>query len=211
MGKFTKGVNGGFFGKTGSVVGSKWKGIHYMRGLPDPVKRKASPLQIIQQERFRFVSRFLQSIQPIIKTGFRNVEFKRSALNAALSDVMNNALDGEYPDFKIDYQDLSISRGALYAPNGCTAKMGEDKIDFSWNDDSAFKYVDEDDEVMLVALSDSHFPLYSVGEYLRPQASGSLSILNVPSGTVFHCYLAMASVQNKMVSNSNYLGEVTVS
>jgi hypothetical protein len=73
MGKFTKGINGGFFGKTDSVVGSKWKGINYMRGLPDPVKRKASPLQAAQQERFRFVSRFLQGIQPFFYQRIINI------------------------------------------------------------------------------------------------------------------------------------------
>ncbi len=35
MGKFVKGLNGGFSGRAGSTVGSKWRGINYMKSLPD--------------------------------------------------------------------------------------------------------------------------------------------------------------------------------
>ncbi|PWD98907.1 DUF6266 family protein [Marinilabilia rubra] len=210
MGKFRKGVNGGFFGKTGSVIGSKWKGIYYMRGLPDPVKRKATPLQIDQREKFRFVSRFLQTIQPVVQVGFRNVEFKRSALNAALSDVMSSAVEGTYPDYRINYPELSISRGALFSPKGCRVELGDEEILFSWINDTGHTKIGADEEVIMAAISDSHYPLYSIGDFQRSEAAGSLPTLNVPSGTVFHCYLAMASRQNEMVTNSIYLGEITM-
>lgn len=209
MGKSNVGLHGNFMGKVGNTIGSKWKGIYYMKGRSAPTGKKASPLQIEQQAKFRFVSRFLQSIQPVVQVGFRSVEFKRSALNAALSDVMGTALAGTYPDFSIDYPNLSIARGPLYAPKGCSVQMGEDEIVFSWVDDTGHTRIGKDEEVMLVALSDTHYPLYSVGEHLRPAAGGSLLALNVPTGTIFHCYLAMASVQDETVSNSIYLGEVT--
>ncbi|WP_462318934.1 DUF6266 family protein [Marinilabilia sp.] len=210
MGRSNVGINGDFIGKIGNTIGSSWKGIYYMKGRSAPSSRKPTALQIEQRERFRFVSRFLQSIQPVVQIGFRDVEFKRSALNAALSDVMRNALEGMYPDFSIKYRNLSISRGALYAPSGCSVQAGEDQIDFTWEDDSGIEYVDGDDEVMLLAMSDDHRPLYSVGQYQRSTSAGALLARNVPSGTIFHCYLAMASRQNEMVTNSIYLGEITM-
>lgn len=34
MGTIRQGANGSFRGKAGSVIGSSWKGIDYIKGLP---------------------------------------------------------------------------------------------------------------------------------------------------------------------------------
>lgn len=41
MGTIKKGILGGFSGKVGTVVGGSWKGISYMRSLPQKVKKPA--------------------------------------------------------------------------------------------------------------------------------------------------------------------------
>jgi hypothetical protein len=38
MGTIKQGILGGFSGKVGTVVGASWKGIAYMRSLPQKVK-----------------------------------------------------------------------------------------------------------------------------------------------------------------------------
>jgi hypothetical protein len=38
MGKIKQGILGGFKGKVGTVIGSSWNGIAYMRGLAQSVK-----------------------------------------------------------------------------------------------------------------------------------------------------------------------------
>jgi len=47
MATFKNGPNGGFSGKVGSVVGSSWKGIDYIRGLPAKRKNKPDTLEKI--------------------------------------------------------------------------------------------------------------------------------------------------------------------
>lgn len=53
MGKIKQGILGGFSGKVGTVVGSYWNGIFYMKGLPQSYKKSRSGNQKMQQGYFK--------------------------------------------------------------------------------------------------------------------------------------------------------------
>ena len=53
MGKIKQGILGGFSGKVGTVVGSYWNGIFYMKGLPQSYKKGRSSSQKMQQGYFK--------------------------------------------------------------------------------------------------------------------------------------------------------------
>ena len=55
MGKIKQGILGGFKGKVGTVIGSSWNGIAYMRGLPQSTKDCKSAAQLVQRDFFREV------------------------------------------------------------------------------------------------------------------------------------------------------------
>ena len=55
MGKIKQGILGGFKGKVGTVIGSSWNGIAYMRGLPQSTKDRKSAAQLVQRDFFREV------------------------------------------------------------------------------------------------------------------------------------------------------------
>jgi len=55
MATLKNGPNEGFSGKVGSVVGSSWKGIDYIRGLPAKRKNKPGTLEKNNRSRFGFV------------------------------------------------------------------------------------------------------------------------------------------------------------
>ena len=55
MGKIKQGILGGFKGKVGTVIGSSWNGIVYMRGLPQSTKDRKSAAQLAQRDFFREV------------------------------------------------------------------------------------------------------------------------------------------------------------
>ena len=55
MGKIKQGILGGFKGKVGTVIGSSWNGIAYMKGLPQSVKNSKSAAQIVQRDFFKEV------------------------------------------------------------------------------------------------------------------------------------------------------------
>ena len=55
MGKIKQGILGGFRGTVGTVVGSSWNGIAYMKGKPQSVRNPRTDAQLQQREFFKEV------------------------------------------------------------------------------------------------------------------------------------------------------------
>ena len=55
MGKIKQGILGGFRGIVGTVVGSSWNGIAYMKGKPQSVRNPRTDAQLQQREFFKEV------------------------------------------------------------------------------------------------------------------------------------------------------------
>jgi len=53
MGKIKQGILGGFKGKVGTVIGSSWNGIAYMKGLPQSQKDPKTAAQLMQRNFFK--------------------------------------------------------------------------------------------------------------------------------------------------------------
>jgi hypothetical protein len=62
MGTIKKGILGGFSGKVGTVVGASWKGIAYMRSLPQKVKNPRTTGQRSQRSKFSLALKLLQPL-----------------------------------------------------------------------------------------------------------------------------------------------------
>ena len=96
MGKIKQGILGGFKGKVGTVIGSSWNGIAYMRGLPQSQKDPKTAAQLSQRSFFREIQRLvgqlsaeqLASLYPSITTGKtrRNMLVHQLAAAAAVVD-----------------------------------------------------------------------------------------------------------------------------
>ena len=52
MGIISKGIPGGFSGTVGTEAGGSWKGISFMRSVPNTRKRKFSQAQLERQAKF---------------------------------------------------------------------------------------------------------------------------------------------------------------
>lgn len=53
MARFLKGINGAYSGKVGSVIGSNWRGVDYVRSLSRISKKKISDAQLEQRSKLR--------------------------------------------------------------------------------------------------------------------------------------------------------------
>jgi hypothetical protein len=51
MGTIKQGILGGFSGKVGTVIGASWKGINYMRSIPQHVKNPRTAGQVSQRSK----------------------------------------------------------------------------------------------------------------------------------------------------------------
>lgn len=118
MGVIEKGINGPFKGKAGSVVGSSWKKINYIKGLQRKmnVKRTPTPDQAIQQQRFKLLNGFLQPLSKFLNAGLKPFLAKATGVNAAFTLNYDHAFLGDGDDIRLNYEAMQFSHGSL-----CTA------------------------------------------------------------------------------------------
>lgn len=87
MGVIKNGITGGFSGNVGSVVGSSWKGVSYMKSKPQSVKNPRSAGQVGQRLKMKnlvlLAQTFLSSwIQPL----WNGAKAKMSGFNAFIME-----------------------------------------------------------------------------------------------------------------------------
>jgi hypothetical protein len=210
MGTFHEGILGGFKGKIGTVVGGKWRGITYMRAKGEPNRSKFSDKQVVQQARFGLATRFIQPLQAVYNIGYRSQIKRKTAINSALSDIITEAVTGDYPQFEINYPLLRISKGSLVATNSANVVLQGDGIGFTWSVGDTLPETIKKNQVLLVAIGDKCYPSMSLLEYTRGAGSGTLALPYGEPGTVVHCYVGFVSTVSKDVSNSFYAGSITL-
>ena len=67
MGTIKQGILGGFSGRVGTVVGSTWNSVHYMRALALSVGNPRTEKQQSQRSKFALTLSFLQAITPYVR------------------------------------------------------------------------------------------------------------------------------------------------
>jgi hypothetical protein len=208
MGRFIKGIMGGFSGKVGNIIGGTWRGISYMRSLSDRRNHQPTERQIMQRERFAFAVRFLQPIHPVIKLGYRNQANQKAPINVALAHVIKHVVEGDYPDYRINYSSLEIAKGILPAPKNPVLQVVDGQLNVSWRESAADLKHYGDNHVVLLVLGEGLYPSYSIGEFSRSDLQATLPLPAGAAGTVLHCYLTFLHASENSVSNSYYAGSV---
>ena len=212
MGKISQGILGGFSGKVGNVIGGNWKGIDYMRVKPASVANPQTDGQMDQRSKFSTVISFLQPISEFIKVGFKSYAIKMTAFNSAMSYNVKNALDGDYPDYEINYANALVSRGSLAGALNPTVVSGNvGQVTFSWEDNSTEGNANATDKAMLLVINPTKKEAVFITDGVARTTEEQL--LTVPanySGDDVECFIAFMALDGT-VSNSKYIGSVNVS
>mgnify|MGYP006292773375 FL=1 len=129
-----------------------------------------------------------------------------------MSYNLNNAITGTYPNYSVDYPNALVSRGNLAGGvNGAAASTNPAEVDLSWDDNSGSGGAQVTDKALIVILN----PTKGEAVYTTAGAarSATAETLNVPSnftGDDVEVFLGFISEDGTKVSNSSYLGSVTV-
>ena len=115
MGTIKQGILGGFNGKVGTVVGSSWKGISYMRGRAQHVKNPRTAGQIYSRTAFKAVSAALSPISSTLRITFAQGSGKMTPYNRAVSENYKKAVVDQDGTPVVDYSKLILSKGTLKA------------------------------------------------------------------------------------------------
>ena len=211
MGTFKKGILGSFSGKVGNVVGASWRSITYMRSLPSVTRNPRTEKQLSQRNKFSLIGKFLKTIIPVIRMGFKNIAgATNSAYSAAMSYNLQNAVKGEYPNFEIDFPRVGIALGELYPANNAKIASEAGKLLFSWDATLQNNTSTEDRVMALVYNPVKGEAAYDLNMATRADGTGQLEVPPTWEGDTVETYLAFASEDGTQVSNTVYTGSIDI-
>jgi hypothetical protein len=214
MARLKKGIIDQLSGTIGPVVGATWRGIPYIRTKPKKSngkrKKKSSDAQAATRIRFGLAAKLLRDMRPIVELGFRDEAVEKTGMNAAISYTMKHAITGEFPDFKIAYDHVLISRGKL--PNIDQVTVVADApevIRFNWTNNEGIGKASGEDKVLLVAYcAEDGDTVFKTG--VTRSAGTDIFELKGFSGYMVHTWISFLSADNRDVANSVYTGTVVI-
>lgn len=211
MGVYRQGANGAFSGKAGSVIGSNWKKIDYIRGLS---KRKSNKppteRQLEQQMRFALAAAFLKPIKKLVNISCASVKEGRAmGFNMVLRQVIAEAIVGVYPALTLDYTKIKLSYGTVQKSAGAVTAEAGGIIKVSWNVVTN-KYMSFIDDVPTVLVYDpvSEIFTFSDENLTRGDGEAEITVDSSMIGSTLHVWLFFNSRDGKTFSDSNYAGQI---
>ena len=214
MGTIKQGILGGFSGKVGTVIGSSWKGISYMRGQAQHVKNPRSAGQLNQRSKFNLALNFLQPNVPYIRIGYKSQAVKQTEFNAAMSYIVKNAITGTYPNYALDYTKVMVSKGGLTQVTDAAASWAAEtsKLTITWTDNSGVGTALATDKAMpFVYNKDKNETIYNTEGATRTTHTMDITVPSNWMRDKVEVYLGMVSEDGTLVADSIYLGEKTLS
>jgi len=211
MGKFQKGILGGFQGRIGNVVGASWKGIDYMKSRNRKSSKPPTRKQIEQQAKFTLLIGFVSSIGKLLMLGFKDTAIKMTGINSAFAYNYDNALTGVYPFYALDYGKVLISKGQLHnVDNPSAAAAGNGQVRFSWTDNSGIAMANATDKCMVVVYCpELKRSVYITGGADRRASAESIDATAFTGKTV-ETWVGFSAADDSEIATSIYTGQLTV-
>jgi hypothetical protein len=212
MARFQKGILGGFSGTVGTVVGATWRGIDIMRSRPKKTNRNPTPAQAEQRDRFSLTMDFIDGIRPLLRAYFGQPAAEKSRTNLATAYHLTEAITGAYPALTMDFPKVILSKGELLGlqDTGATPQSGG-MIKLNWSDNSGQGEARTDDMIFLGVYNEVK-KLWQTRQAAEARVTGSYTV-DLPDSWVndtVHCWIGIASVDNKKYSNSEYFGSIVL-
>lgn len=212
MGIISKGILGGFSGQVGTVVGSTWNGIEYMRSKPTRRSEVTySQAQLDQQQKFALAVGFIQTLGSLPDITFHAYAVRQTGRNSAISYLLKNAIEGNSPAFSIDHSKVLISRGNLPMAPGAAAAVGAaGRVNFTWTNNGGDGKARNSDQAIVVV----HCPLLNQSVYSLAGATRSAEAASIDAGVfngyTVHTWIGFLSEDGKLASNSVYTGQLVI-
>jgi hypothetical protein len=213
MGTYRKGILGPFSGKVGTVIGSSWNGIDYLRSLPKPSGKEATNLQLIQRAKFGLANGFLSPVSALVNQGYKSLAIRKTGFNVAISNIIADAITGAYPDFEIDYARVMFSKGVLVGCwNAVVSSTQPAELDLSWTDNSGSGTAKATDQAVILAYNPakSQFVYNLETGAERSAATDTLVLPAEFSGDTIQVWIAFMTPDRKLFSTSIHAGQILI-
>ncbi|MET3112964.1 hypothetical protein AAKU52_000683 [Pedobacter sp. CG_S7] len=211
MGIQDKGAFGGFRNKTGPLVGRIVAGQNVITAIPRKSTTPPTVKQLDQRKKFGLITRYLSGISNLIRIGYQERQLHQSPMNKAVQYHLRNAVTGVSPDFLIDHAKVrySVGKSPMPAQIEVQGLVGA-KADYSWGISSGQYSLPTDLVTLLVYNPEKNRFVFLEGAAARSELGFSLQMPANFVGDTIHCYLSFVSLDGKVVSNSEYAGQLIV-
>ena len=200
-----QGINGGFSGKVGNVIGYWSRGKWIIRSKPIvSAKMKAgSSLQRAFRSRFSSLNAFIKPLLPFIRLGFKNhAEANgQSAYNAAMSHNLKHAFDAEG---NLVAEQVCLSYGPLELPIDLQIHKDDAGIHITWEDGpyTSNSLARGNDLLMAVAYNLDTKEVVMDSSLARRNAGNATMLLENAEG--YEVWISFVSDDRKWVSGVSY-------
>jgi len=201
MGKYSQGILGPFSGKVGSVVGSSWKGVNYIKSLPGPNTSNTEKQQE-QRSRFKSVVKMASLLLATLIRPVWNLSSGRITGYNLFVKTNINAFDQDGD--LVNHSDFHASVGTLALPSGLAIQDDVDVssgIIVSWINESGSGIGNNDDDLHLVVVKYDEIHVLHPRN-VRSDQSAELT-LPVSPGTV-HIYAYFGKANGSQFSTDSY-------
>ena len=208
MAKIKYGIFGPIAGKIGSLIGSSWMGIAYLKTKPKRTKSpKRSVAQVENNQKFAYVNEWLIPFHPYLTIGFSSLAIRKTAIGAALSAVYKTMFTGTMSKLEINYDKMQISSGSLKVLSNLTISFKEgNQVHLTWKNKPSYgsKY---NDQIMLALYSEElEMTDGFTGDVSRAVEKHNFILQAEMVGKALHTYVAVVSYDRKKASETMYLG-----
>ena len=212
MATFEKGILGGFSGKVGNVVGSRWRGKNVMRSLPQRGNYTATAKQEEQRLKFKTVIGFLTPLVGILSRFFGSPQGDKSRANLATSYHLKNAVIETPEGMEMDYAKVLISKGELRGiAGGAVAAAAGRLLNFTWQDNSGQGKATATDILMVVVYAPD-LNLFYTNEAVdtRDATAASVTLPAFMLGFEVEVWATFTKPETNFAAMSTYMSAVTV-
>jgi hypothetical protein len=211
MAKVKSGFGLGLSGTIGGVVYTQQPdGSTTVRDIAVPSKKPKSDLQKSTKQDTALCSTFFKPIHFYIKVGF-GLEVKPglNANNIAVPYLRANAITGKYPNRKIDYSKVLLTRGKLPVPENAKVVVTDEGFLFTWDTSVEDGITHYSDQVMVMAhFTDLSKARFSTGGAQRYKGAHLLELPGIERGNTAEIYISFIESEHRSISNSVYLGQL---
>ena len=215
MGTYKPGAIGVVNGGIDTIVASKWKDTHVIKGKPSKSNKPATLTQAQQRLKFKVVTTFLKRIFNVVAVGYQNPGKNLTAMNVATRYHLDSAVTGVYPDYQIDLPKVQLTMPSDTPDSGWNVKVTSAAgglITLSWEDNVFPTPGTLPTDRMGTLLYDVEKDRFiNVGE--SAARSALTNVIEMPeayAGDTLHIWVYFVSADRKSVSTTDYLGTVKI-
>lgn len=186
MAKYSKGILGPVRGTVGTVVGSSWRAIDYVRSKATSYHDRKSPAQVAQRNAFKRHAACARGLLTAARVGLHGMASRTTEYNILVRRLFE--VNGELAQLRLSSGVGPMVQGLKAAQNAQTVKV-------TWTPDPNRA---EDSVYVAVVSADGGFSASAEAK----QTAGEASFQLPQSVTVKHAYAFSASQRRELVSDT---------